>query len=173
MQDRALLVSMVGALAGGLAQTYLALHCWDSIGVYSPVVRWLFDFGLRTKGIYSVLYPLDPLTNVLINMPAAWVLTRLRPERVRLYLIAAVIPSFVWLNRSLANVSFPNPHAGLTAWGWLLELSSLPIAVWLVGCIRRTGGNWMVESVPGGSRRMASVNRRPFLEKGCLTKVRV
>jgi hypothetical protein len=139
MKDRALFISTVCALVVGLAQTFLALRCWNYIEMYSPVVRWLFGMGLRTAGIHAVAHPLDLLTNILINIPAAWVLSRLRPERIRLYVILAVIPSFVWLNWNLVGVPFPMPSVGEMAWGWLQELISLPIAVWLVGRIRRTG----------------------------------
>ena len=150
MKDRALLISIVIALVVGLAQSYLALCCWNYIGMHSPVVRWLFGMGLRTTGIHAVVHPLDLLTNVLISIPAAWVLTQLRPGRIRLYVIAAVMPSFVWLNGSLIGVPFPKPDVGLMAWGWLQELISLPIAVWLVVRIRRMGS-------AGGSNASAGV----------------
>lgn len=145
-------ISIPIALIIGLLQTYLAAVCWSYIEMYSPLVHWLYGMGLRTAGIHAVAHPVDLLTSVLISIPAALVLARLRPERTWLYLLLAVIPSFVWLNWNLvvnpSLVQFP----GEMAWGWLQELATLPAAAWLIKAVGRPGAK-------GESGRLAGMPR--------------
>ena len=137
VKHRALFISVTIALAIGLIQTYFALLCWVYLAMHSPLVHWLFGMGLRGTAIRAVVYPVDLLTNVSISMPAALALAKLRPGRTWLYLIVAVIPSFVLLNWNLVGESYGGQFPGEMAWGWLQELVALPIATWLATALWR------------------------------------
>jgi hypothetical protein len=120
--------------------------------MYSPLVHWLYGMGLRTAGIHAVAHPVDLLMSVLISIPAALVLTRLRPKKTWIYLLFSVIPSFAWLNWNLvvnpSLVQFP----GEMAWGWLQELAALPVAAWLIKSVGGPGAK-------GGSKKWAGMPR--------------
>ena len=135
MQPRALSVSAAIAFVVGLAQTYFLLTCWAYIGAYSPLPHWLVGIGLHGSAFRAAMLPIDFLTSVIICIPAALVLLRLRPAKIWLYLAISVIPSFIWLNRQLVGV----PNLGHFVLGWLPELFALPAATWLVHFIGMRG----------------------------------
>jgi hypothetical protein len=135
MQLKTLPVSAAIAVAVGLAQTYFLLFCWAYIGAYSPMLGWLAGLGLHGSAVRAVIFPFDFLTSVVLCIPAAFVLLRLRPAKIWLYLALAVIPSFIWLNRQLVGA----PNLGGFALGWLPELFALPAAAWLAQFIGKRG----------------------------------
>ena len=132
MKLQTLPVSAAAAFVLGLAQSYFLLLCWAYIAVHTPLPRWLIDLGLRGDAFRAVLLPVDFLTSVVISLPAAFALVKLRPARLALYLPLAVVPSFVWLNLGLIGDPMLGQFAGPVVLGWLPELFALPVAVWIV-----------------------------------------
>ena len=136
MRSKELLLSVTAALLVGIVQTYFLLWSWALLGSRTPLPRWLFDAGLRGKAFYGTASLVDLFTTVVLCLPAAYALVKLRPKRIWLYLTLAVMPSFFWLNRGLPGASFHPP-----LWQLLLsllpELVALPLAVWVV---RAAGG---------------------------------
>lgn len=131
MRFQTVAVSGTAAAFLGLAQCYFVLFCWAYIAAHTPLSHWLLDLGLRAS-MPVVLLPVDFLTTVALSLPAGFLLTRLRPPRLGLYLLLAVVPAFVWLNREIVGspllAQFPNS----LILGWLPELFALPCAAWLV-----------------------------------------
>lgn len=125
-------VSAFIAVFLGIAQCYFLKLCWVYIGIYSPLVHWLSGFGLGGVEIRTAVFPVDFLTSIMISLPAAFVLLKLRPRKLWLYLLLAVVPSFVWLNWGLIGGASFTQFAGSFAMGWLPELFALPAAVWLL-----------------------------------------
>ena len=124
-------VSGVAAILIGVAQFYFLLYCWVYIAAYTPLIHWLFDLGLRAS-IRVVLFPVDFLTSVALSLPAGFLLTKLRPAGLRVYLLLAVVPSFLWLNRDVFGSPLLAQSPRWVVLGWLPELLGLPCAVWLV-----------------------------------------
>ena len=124
-------ISAAAAVLVGIVQCYFLLFCWAYIAAHSPLPRWLIDLGLR-ESLRAVLFPIDFLTSVALSLPAAFVLTKLRPAKLWLYLLLAVIPGFIWLNWGLVGNSFFAEHPSSFVLGWLPELFALPCAVWIV-----------------------------------------
>jgi hypothetical protein len=141
VKHRALFIPVTIAFAIGLAQTYLAVLCWDYLAMHSPLVHGLLGVGLRGTTLRAVVYPIDLLTNALISIPAALVLAKLHPERTWLYLIVAVIPSFIWLNWNFVGHQYLGQFQGEMAWGCLQQLVTLPVALWLVNVFWRRKAN--------------------------------
>jgi hypothetical protein len=137
MQLKALPISAAIAVAVGFAQTYFLLYCWAYIGAHSPMLGWLADLGLHGSAVRAALFPFDFITSVVLCIPAALALLRLRPAKLRLYLALAVIPSFIWLNRQLVGAS----NLGDFVLGWLPELFALPAAAWLAHFIGKRGAS--------------------------------
>ena len=92
-------VSILLAALIGAAHTYLLILAWVYIGLFTPLPGWLISHGLRGASFYGVLYPADLLTNMLLCVPAAYLLCRLRPARLWAYLAVALLPGFLWQYR--------------------------------------------------------------------------
>jgi hypothetical protein len=127
------------AIFVGIAQCYFLLLCWGYIGAYSPLVHWLLGLGLRGLAIRATVFPIDFLTSVIISLPAAFVLLKLRPRKMWIYLLLAVIPGVVWHNWDLVGNSLVTQFAGSFALGWLPQLFALPAAAWILRFISRPG----------------------------------
>ncbi|WP_457098142.1 hypothetical protein [Lysobacter sp. P5_B9] len=125
-------MSATVAVLVGLAQTCLLVLCWAYIAAHSPLPRWLIDLGLQGHAFRAALLPIDFLTSVLLSLPAAHLLLKLRPGKLWPYLILAVFPGFIWLNRGLVGNPLPIQFAGEIALGWIPELFALPAAAWLL-----------------------------------------
>ena len=131
-------VSAVIAFLLGLLQAYFLLICWAYLNVHSPLPRWLIDTGLRSNALHATLLPIDLFINVILSLPAAFVLVKLRPARISFYLLWAVLPSFVWLNRILIGNTYFWHFFGQFALGWLPALFALPVATWLLSLVTKS-----------------------------------
>lgn len=127
-QLKPLALPLAAAAVLGLVQTYFAVVCWSAIGLYTPVPAWFIEQGLRGGAFRAAMVAVDFVTNVVLSVPAAFLLLQLRPARLRLYLAAAVLPSFAWLNQNLLDT----PSLGFLAVSWPLLLLPLPLAAWLL-----------------------------------------
>jgi hypothetical protein len=54
----------------------------------------------------------------------------LRPARLRLYLVAAILPVYLWFHTGLINNEYLSLY--IFSLGWINELFALPVAVWLL-----------------------------------------
>ena len=95
------------SIALGIAQTFLLLYCWAYIAAYTPLPHWLMSAGVHGSFLRAVLFVLDFLTGVGLCIPAAFALCQLRPSKLPIYLLAAVIPGFLWQYR----LFFQDPSA--------------------------------------------------------------
>ena len=129
-------ISAAAAFFLGIAQCYFLIFCWAYIAAYSPLFRWLFQLGLR-ESIRIVLFSIDFLTSIVLSLPVAYALIRLRPIKLGLYLPLAIVPGFIWLNRNLVGSSFFIEHPEQFILGWVPELLALPCAVWTVRSIAK------------------------------------
>ena len=135
MQLRTPPISAAVAVAVGLVQTYILLICWAYIGAHSPMLGSLSGLGLHGPALRAAIFPFDFLASVVLCIPAALILLRLRPAKIWLYIALAVIPSFIWLNRHLVGA----PNLDSFVLGWLPELFALPAAAWMVHFIGKRG----------------------------------
>lgn len=137
--NRQLLISAAAAILLGIAQWYFLAFCWAYISAYSPVAGWLASSGVLGAALPAVLWPLDLLVSVILSLPVAFVLLKLRPRKLWLYLLLAVAPGFLWLNRDL----IVSPYFGQFAWsfaaGWLQQLLALPLAAWFLRVVTGRG----------------------------------
>ena len=139
MKLQTISVSATIAIVLGLVQGYLLIFCWGYIAANTPLPHWLIGLGLRGAAFRAVLLPIDFLTSVAISIPAALVLIKLRPAKLLIYLVLAVVPSFLWHNVGLVGDPFLSQFFGAIALGWLPELFALPVAAWLLQLILKPG----------------------------------
>ena len=128
--------SACAALAIGIAQMYLLLFSWAYLEAHTSLPSWLLTHGVRGFWFFATLRVFDITWNVCLCLPAAYLLLRLRPRNLWLYLALAVIPAFLWQNRVLLS---GEPIAlGFTAFlpGMLYELLMLPAAVFVLARVK-------------------------------------
>jgi hypothetical protein len=86
------------------------------LGGALPASLWLFDL----------------VVSVILSLPVAFVLLKLRPRKLWLYLLLAVVPGFLWLNRG----AIVSPYFGQFAWSfgaaWIQQLLAVPLAAWFL-----------------------------------------
>ena len=132
-----LFIAVIASAIVGFVQWHLVLaYCWRYIAVYDPVPHWLIVHGIEGNLWRSVLFVHDTIINVILCLPAAFVLRRMPPHRPLLYLAIAMLTGLVWNYRLL----FEHPHAfsvgpngGMFIYGLLLTLVMLPGASAVVG----------------------------------------
>ena len=109
--------------------------------MYSPLPRLLVDIGLTGASWRAVLWLIDMPINIVLALPAAFLLTRLHPRNLSLCAAAAVLPIFVWRSR-LIFFDEIDPRVSLTVFqpGWAMELLMLPLAIVLLAMLRRSRG---------------------------------
>jgi hypothetical protein len=125
-------MSLVAAALLGIAQMYFVMILWGYIGAYTPLPRWLLTLGLKGTALHAVVFLSDSLLNVIFCLPAAYAICRLKPPRLAVYLILAIVPGFIWQYR----LFFPDTSL-LKNWtmfvpGVLLYLVPLPLAALLL-----------------------------------------
>ena len=100
-------LALVAAAVIGLAQMFVLLYCWNYIAAYSPLPHWLLSLGVMGFPFRALLFALDFIVSVALCLPAAFALCQLRPRRLLVYLIVAVVPGFIWQY----SLFFQNPSA--------------------------------------------------------------
>ena len=125
-------LAVSAALVLGLAQMLLLLYCWNYIAFYSPLFLWLASLGARSATLHALVFAADSAVTVALCVPAAFLLCQLRPRRLPVYLIAAVIPGFIWQYRLVLQ----DPSTVQDFWqfvpGILSALLVLPVATFFV-----------------------------------------
>lgn len=96
MKLQTLPVSVALATLIGASNTYLVIWAWAYIGQYTPLPQWLVSHGATGATFKGVLFFADFLTNMVLCAPAAYLLCKLRPAKLRVYLVAALLPAFLW-----------------------------------------------------------------------------
>lgn len=139
MKIHTLSVSAAVAILLGVVQRFFAIYCWSCITSHSPPMRWLFDLGLRGQSLKAAVFPLGFMIDIALSIPLAVVLVRLRPRKLGLYLLLAVVPAFIWSNMTLVGNPYFAQFAGTFVLGWIPELLSIPIAAWLVSLMLDRG----------------------------------
>ena len=130
-------VSGAAALLVGLVQAYFLIQCWAYLNVHSPLLRWLINLGLRGTELRAILLPIDLFINVILSLPAAFVLIKLRPARISFYVLCAAVPSSTWLNRMLVGNMYFGQLFEQFFLGWLPAIMALPVAAWLLWLVTK------------------------------------
>ena len=136
MKSDNLFIATAVALAVGILQTILLLYLWGYIAIYSPI-PWLVAHGVTGLSLRGILSIVDWLINIFLCLPAAYILCKLRPRKLPLYLILAVVPGFLWQYR-LVFVQ-PAAFSNFTAFlpGILSAVFMLPVATAIVRLAQR------------------------------------
>ena len=131
MKLQGVTTSIVAALLIGMAHTYLIILCWAYIAMYTPLTQWLIGQGMSGSGFRIVLFATDFIISVLLSLPAALFICKLRPRKLFVYLALAVLPGFFWqYSNVLGDLRLLQDWRYLP--GALSALFMLPVAVFIV-----------------------------------------
>lgn len=120
------------ALGVGALQYFLLIYSFSLLLTYVNPFGLLVGLGLRGSLVYFASGVFDLIWAVLFSIPAAFILLKLSPRKIWLYLLLAVIPAFVWLNIGLVANPMFNEYWGGIVVGWINELLPLPLAVFIL-----------------------------------------
>jgi len=121
MKRDTLLASSVIAVLMGIIQAQVFITGWSYINLYR--------YGL----IGHANVRLELWASVVLAMPVAFVLLKLRPEKLWVYLVLAIVPVLIMLNLDLVGGALIRPEfAGSSSLGWLPEIYALPAAAGLL-----------------------------------------
>jgi hypothetical protein len=132
MKSDNLPLSVVAAVAIGIVQFIAMIYFWNVMTLYVQHVPWLVAHGVTGSSLKAFLFVFDTAINLLLCLPAAFALCALRPQRLAIYLAAAVIPSFVWQYRLFFSDSAPIDNWTIFIPGALVAALTLPFAVLVV-----------------------------------------
>ena len=70
---------------------------WAYLPRYNPITQWILDtYAGVNKGLYyTLIFANDIIVNLLLALPVAYIITRIRPDRRWLYVAAIVLAMFV------------------------------------------------------------------------------
>ncbi len=132
MISRTFAASSVIALLIGVGQRFMLTYAWALEVGLDPLPHWLHTHGVASETIGYALIIISFFADVVLSLPAAWILLTLVPRRRLIYLMLAVLPCFIYFDAYLQW------QLGL---GWDLALAlidakvllTLPLATWLLG----------------------------------------
>jgi ribose/xylose/arabinose/galactoside ABC-type transport system permease subunit len=125
-------MSLMAAAMIGIVQMYLLGILWGYISIYTPLHRWLLTLGLKGTALHIVVFLSDSLLNVIFCLPAAYAICRLKPPRLPVYLILAIVPGFIWQYRLFFTDTSLLKDWAIFVPGVLLALVPLPLAALLL-----------------------------------------
>lgn len=110
-------LSLAISLGVGLLCGYVIIVPGTYINAFNPMHDWLLAKGVRGYTYFALFNLIDLFVCFLLAIPFAYALTRLRPERLPIYVLVAVLPWIAW---DATNV-LTNPIPGLSLQIWLVS----------------------------------------------------
>jgi hypothetical protein len=143
---------LVAAVLLGIVQMYCVTILWGYISIYTPLPRWLITLGLHGSALHAVVFLGDTLLNIIFCLPVAYAFCRLRPPRLPVYLILAIVPGFIWQYRLFFTDTPLLKDWTIFVPGVLLALVPLPLAALLLRrvLVHRAPNNRFERSRGGG-----------------------
>jgi len=125
---KSIIVPCVVAVLIGLIQAILLTYCWVYIATYNPLPVWFVHSHITGTLNHLLVGLVDFAINVLLCLPAAYAICKLRPRKLGVYVPFAVVPVFLW---QYWPVLGPTTGESWPAYipGVLSALLMLPVAV--------------------------------------------
>jgi hypothetical protein len=94
-------LSLVAAFLIGVAQMLALTAFWAFFPIYSPITALDLSAWIHGAWLRAAVFGIDAIMNVLLCLPAAWAILKLRPNRLAMYLLVAIVPGFMWQYQNL------------------------------------------------------------------------
>ena len=128
--------SSISALVIGLLQFSLIVFCISFFALHFPISAWLAHNGFGgTKLLLGVTVVEFPM-HVVLWLPAGYLLLRLRPLPLWVYLALALVPTWVWINRLVLFQGEFSPIGSMLL-SWVPELVAPVVATLVVAKLIR------------------------------------
>lgn len=138
VKGKVILAIVASAVIGFIQWRLVLANGWMYIAVHNPLPHWLIVHGLKGNVLRTVLFIHDTLFNVILCLPAAFALRRLRPHKPLAYPIMATLTGVIWENRMLfEHQALPSLDYGMFVYGMVLTLVMLPMASIVLGLLNR------------------------------------
>jgi len=118
------------SIAIGIGFVLLVLYAWPLIAAHNTVPVQLAQAGLSGPAWYGATALQDFAVNLLLALPAAWLLLKLGRGRLRFHCALATL-TFATAFTAAAGLPVFSAGGFIVA-GWLLMLAALPVATWLL-----------------------------------------
>ena len=124
--------SIIAATLIGLAHFIFLTFCWKYLSIYVTEIPLHLNLEISDSLKFNLF---DIVVNILLSVPAGYLIYKLQPRKLLLYLTLAIVPSFLWLNINL--IIEPSSFFEYVPWytflpGWLYLLFSIPIAILII-----------------------------------------
>lgn len=84
----------------GIALSYrlCLILIWGYLPRYNPITNWILETYARSNAdlYYTLVNVRDTVVNILLALPFAYLILRIKPDRRWLYAAAVVLALFVW-----------------------------------------------------------------------------
>ena len=121
MRRESILTSCVIAVVMGVIQGQIFLTGWGYINLY------------RYHLIGNANVRMELWASIFLALPVAFVLLKLRPEKLWLYMVLAIVPGLIMHHLDLVGGALIRPQfAGSFDLNWLPEIYALPVAAKLI-----------------------------------------
>ena len=98
--------AIFAAMLIGVAQMLLLQYFLSFSFLLRPFWRWVHASEIIDPWLTVISISLDLFINFIICLPAAYLICKLRPQKLWLYVLVAVVPEFFWTTR-LVFTSYP------------------------------------------------------------------
>jgi hypothetical protein len=137
-KGKVILAIVASAVIGFIQWRWVLANGWMYIAAYNPLPHWLIVHGVRGNGFRTVFFIHDTIINVILCLPAALALRRLRPHKPLTYPTVAALTGFIWEYRMLfEHPAIPSLNDGVFVYGMILTLVILPIASIVLDLLNR------------------------------------
>ncbi len=108
---------------------YLLIYFWGYFPNVNPLFQWLLSCCAEAVWFRPVIYLQDIVINILLCVPLALIIFRLKPINIWVCAFFTVLPIFFLGSYHLFIPELAHFNLRHFAMGWVMELFSLPAAM--------------------------------------------
>jgi hypothetical protein len=116
----------------GFLYFYAVKVFWGYFPNVNPLTNWLFSCCAASSWVIPVIHLHDIIINILLCIPLAIFLIKLRAKQLWLLVIAALVPNFIYGYYHLLQPEYSGWNVSDFTFGISIDLLCLPLATLLI-----------------------------------------